>query len=178
MRQHVPANEKLYTWWSYRAKDWEAADRGRRLDHIWSSQDLGPHLQRIDILKRSARLGTAVRPCAGHGALQSLEPSDEAVKLGGGLAASSGDVVADAVSRSSPAASGDSSIRPMEQRRAVMRMMLVSSVAMAVNLRSTSVISASSDSSVPASDACFESRPHGHREPVTAELDAASRGCT
>ncbi|MBB3611833.1 exodeoxyribonuclease III [Rhizobium sp. BK602] len=51
MRQHVPENEKLYTWWSYRAKDWEAADRGRRLDHIWSSSDLGPLLQRIDILK-------------------------------------------------------------------------------------------------------------------------------
>jgi exodeoxyribonuclease-3 len=53
MRQHVPANEKLYTWWSYRAKDWEAADRGRRLDHIWSSSDLGPHLQRIEILKEA-----------------------------------------------------------------------------------------------------------------------------
>ena len=51
MRQHVPEPEKLYTWWSYRAKDWEAADRGRRLDHIWSSSDLGPLLQRIDILK-------------------------------------------------------------------------------------------------------------------------------
>jgi exodeoxyribonuclease-3 len=51
MRQHVPASEKLYTWWSYRAKDWEEADRGRRLDHIWSSSDLGPLLQRIEILK-------------------------------------------------------------------------------------------------------------------------------
>ncbi|QPB19476.1 exodeoxyribonuclease III [Rhizobium sp. 007] len=53
MRQHVPSHEKLYTWWSYRAKDWEAADRGRRLDHIWSSSDLGPLLQRIDILKEA-----------------------------------------------------------------------------------------------------------------------------
>ena len=51
MRQQVPASEKLYTWWSYRAKDWQEADRGRRLDHIWSSADLGPLLQRIDILK-------------------------------------------------------------------------------------------------------------------------------
>ncbi len=42
MRQHVPASEKLYTWWSYRAKDWEAADRGRRLDHIWSSPTSAP----------------------------------------------------------------------------------------------------------------------------------------
>ncbi len=36
MRRFVPETEKLYSWWSYRAKDWEAADRGRRLDHIWS----------------------------------------------------------------------------------------------------------------------------------------------
>ena len=33
-------NGKLYTWWSYRARDWNASDRGRRLDHIWASQDL------------------------------------------------------------------------------------------------------------------------------------------
>lgn len=53
MRRHVPASEKLYTWWSYRAKDWEAADRGRRLDHIWSSPDLAPKLARVDILKEA-----------------------------------------------------------------------------------------------------------------------------
>ncbi len=53
MRRKVPPSEKLYTWWSYRAKDWEAADRGRRLDHIWSSPDLAPHLARIDILKEA-----------------------------------------------------------------------------------------------------------------------------
>ncbi|MBT9370628.1 exodeoxyribonuclease III [Rhizobium sp. CSW-27] len=53
MRQYVPASEKLYTWWSYRAKDWEAADRGRRLDHIWSSPDLGPLLEGIEVLKEA-----------------------------------------------------------------------------------------------------------------------------
>ncbi|WP_165216795.1 exodeoxyribonuclease III [Affinirhizobium pseudoryzae] len=53
MRQHVPASEKLYTWWSYRAKDWEAADRGRRLDHIWSSPDLGSLLEKIEVLKEA-----------------------------------------------------------------------------------------------------------------------------
>ena len=31
---------KLYSWWSYRARDWNASDRGRRLDHIWASPDL------------------------------------------------------------------------------------------------------------------------------------------
>jgi exodeoxyribonuclease-3 len=35
-RTHLPVPEKLYSWWSYRAPDWAAADRGRRLDHIWS----------------------------------------------------------------------------------------------------------------------------------------------
>jgi exodeoxyribonuclease-3 len=30
----------LYSWWSYRAPDWDAADKGRRLDHIWASPDI------------------------------------------------------------------------------------------------------------------------------------------
>ena len=32
-----PDEQKLYTWWSYRAKDWAASNRGRRLDHIWAN---------------------------------------------------------------------------------------------------------------------------------------------
>lgn len=36
-RHFIPAPERLYTWWSYRAKDWTAGDRGRRLDHVWAS---------------------------------------------------------------------------------------------------------------------------------------------
>ncbi|MEO1252341.1 MAG: exodeoxyribonuclease III [Pseudomonadota bacterium] len=39
-REIVPEPEKLYTWWSYRAKDWRASNRGRRLDHIWVSPAL------------------------------------------------------------------------------------------------------------------------------------------
>lgn len=39
-RQFIPAPERLYTWWSYRAKDWAASDRGRRLDHMWASPDI------------------------------------------------------------------------------------------------------------------------------------------
>jgi exodeoxyribonuclease-3 len=31
---------KLYSWWSYRAPDWHAADKGRRLDHVWATGDL------------------------------------------------------------------------------------------------------------------------------------------
>ncbi|MBM3617371.1 MAG: exodeoxyribonuclease III [Alphaproteobacteria bacterium] len=33
----VPETDKIYSWWSYRAADWDAADKGRRLDHIWLS---------------------------------------------------------------------------------------------------------------------------------------------
>jgi exodeoxyribonuclease-3 len=40
MRGFVPADEKLYTWWSYRAPDWIKANKGRRLDHIWASAAL------------------------------------------------------------------------------------------------------------------------------------------
>jgi exodeoxyribonuclease-3 len=51
LRHFVPAEEKLYTWWSYRARDWRAADRGRRLDHIWVSPDLAGGLVRHAVLK-------------------------------------------------------------------------------------------------------------------------------
>jgi len=39
----------LYSWWSYRAKDWSAADKGRRLDHVWASGDIAAaaHSSRI-----------------------------------------------------------------------------------------------------------------------------------
>jgi len=53
LRQHVPADQKLYTWWSYRARDWAAADRGRRLDHIWSTAGIAPNCAKIDILKEA-----------------------------------------------------------------------------------------------------------------------------
>lgn len=39
-RHFVPETEKLYTWWSYRAKDWAESNRGRRLDHIWVTPPL------------------------------------------------------------------------------------------------------------------------------------------
>jgi exodeoxyribonuclease-3 len=38
-RQDIPEGQ-VYSWWSYRAPDWDAADKGRRLDHIWASPDL------------------------------------------------------------------------------------------------------------------------------------------
>lgn len=53
-RQDIPTG-LLYSWWSYRAADWDAADKGRRLDHIWATPDISNagHGSRI------------LRPCRG-----------------------------------------------------------------------------------------------------------------
>jgi len=47
-RADIPEGQ-LYSWWSYRARDWDAADRGRRLDHVWASDDIreAAHSSRI-----------------------------------------------------------------------------------------------------------------------------------
>ncbi len=51
LRHFVPPTEKLYTWWSYRNRDWRASDRGRRLDHVWVTPDLLGGLLRHTVLK-------------------------------------------------------------------------------------------------------------------------------
>lgn len=51
LRTFVPENEKLYTWWSYRNRDWKIANRGRRLDHIWVTPALKDNLKGYAILK-------------------------------------------------------------------------------------------------------------------------------
>lgn len=53
MRLNIPCERKLYTWWSYRAQDWAASDRGRRLDHVWSSSNLVPRFSGYDILREA-----------------------------------------------------------------------------------------------------------------------------
>jgi len=42
-------DNKIYSWWSYRAKDWKKSNRGRRLDHIWVSKKLANHLESTHI---------------------------------------------------------------------------------------------------------------------------------
>ena len=54
MRVLTPEPQKLYTWWSYRAPDWAAANKGRRLDHIWTSPALADRVSNIAI-SREAR---------------------------------------------------------------------------------------------------------------------------
>lgn len=53
MRKHVPEDQKLYTWWSYRARDWHATDRGRRLDHIWATAPVAQSSRRLAVLREA-----------------------------------------------------------------------------------------------------------------------------
>jgi exodeoxyribonuclease-3 len=53
LRRYVPADERLYTWWSYRSPDWAKANKGRRLDHIWTSAALAPNLRGMKVLRES-----------------------------------------------------------------------------------------------------------------------------
>jgi len=53
VRARIPPEERLYTWWSYRARDWEAADRGRRLDHIWASPALADRVVAAEVVKEA-----------------------------------------------------------------------------------------------------------------------------
>jgi len=39
-REAIPEPEKLFSWWSYRAVDFRASNRGLRLDHIWVTPGL------------------------------------------------------------------------------------------------------------------------------------------
>ena len=50
-RARIAMSEKIYTWWSYRAADWTAANRGRRLDHIWVSPALRDSVQDFTIAR-------------------------------------------------------------------------------------------------------------------------------
>ncbi len=53
LRTQVPPEQNLYTWWSYRSPNWETANKGRRLDHVWLSADLKSSLTDLDILKEA-----------------------------------------------------------------------------------------------------------------------------
>ena len=53
MRRLRPEPEKVYTWWSYRSPDWAAADKGRRLDHVWVSDDLSSSVHAVKIARET-----------------------------------------------------------------------------------------------------------------------------
>lgn len=53
VRTLQPEPEKVYTWWSYRSPDWAAANKGRRLDHIWIAPSLAPALTATKITRET-----------------------------------------------------------------------------------------------------------------------------
>jgi exodeoxyribonuclease-3 len=53
VRRFVPPEQKLFSWWSYRARDWVASNRGRRLDHVWVTPTLAGSLERIQVLREA-----------------------------------------------------------------------------------------------------------------------------
>ena len=50
-REFVPMNEKCYTWWSYRNRDWRKSNRGRRLDHVWVTPPLKNGLKSYAVME-------------------------------------------------------------------------------------------------------------------------------
>ncbi|MEM7070600.1 MAG: exodeoxyribonuclease III [Pseudomonadota bacterium] len=52
VRRYFGEDQRLYSWWSYRARDWQKSNRGRRLDHIWGSNIMAEKLTNIEILKQ------------------------------------------------------------------------------------------------------------------------------
>ena len=51
VRKHLPFGQKLSSWWSYRSRDWQASDRGRRLDHIWATADVAERTTNAEIIR-------------------------------------------------------------------------------------------------------------------------------
>ncbi len=51
LRKFTPEDQKLYTWWSYRSPDWNAADKGRRLDHVWTSPPLADAVKATKVFR-------------------------------------------------------------------------------------------------------------------------------
>ncbi|MCY4242106.1 MAG: exodeoxyribonuclease III, partial [Rhodobacter sp.] len=49
-RRDIPEG-RLYSWWSYRSPNWDAADKGRRLDHIWATADISAAFHSSRILR-------------------------------------------------------------------------------------------------------------------------------
>lgn len=53
MRHFTPEPERLYSWWSYRARDWRTSDKGRRLDHVWCSPSLKGNMKSMSVLEEA-----------------------------------------------------------------------------------------------------------------------------
>ncbi|MEQ9111878.1 MAG: exodeoxyribonuclease III [Rhodospirillaceae bacterium] len=49
-REVTTEDDPVFTWWSYRAADWEATNKGRRLDHIWVTPGLKDRIDDVEVL--------------------------------------------------------------------------------------------------------------------------------
>jgi len=56
-RHFIAPPERLFTWWSYRAKDWRASDRGRRLDHLWASPEVARAATAFEVIEDARNWG-------------------------------------------------------------------------------------------------------------------------
>ena len=52
-REFVDMDEKCYTWWSYRNRDWKKSNRGRRLDHVWVTPPLKDKLSGHEVFSEA-----------------------------------------------------------------------------------------------------------------------------
>jgi exodeoxyribonuclease-3 len=52
-RHFIPMDDKAYSWWSYRNKDWKKSNRGRRLDHVWVTPALRDQMQSYDVFSHT-----------------------------------------------------------------------------------------------------------------------------
>jgi len=52
-RYLTPEPTKLFTWWSYRSREWSTANKGRRLDHIWVTPTLKQKIADSGVLREA-----------------------------------------------------------------------------------------------------------------------------
>ena len=53
VRKFLNPPENVFSWWSYRSPDWDNADKGRRLDHIWCAPVLADKLRKAEIMREA-----------------------------------------------------------------------------------------------------------------------------
>ncbi|HSF17103.1 MAG TPA: exodeoxyribonuclease III [Vicinamibacteria bacterium] len=53
VRELVPAQNKVFTWWSYRTAEWKKANKGRRLDHVLVSDSLRERLVSARVIAKA-----------------------------------------------------------------------------------------------------------------------------
>jgi len=51
VREAIQPDVPLFTWWSYRSRDWAAANKGRRLDHIWATASAADRMKAAMVIK-------------------------------------------------------------------------------------------------------------------------------